>query len=81
MFIRYPASHVHVPVSIPFIVGLLNSLVDALKALKIYVLLIISSRFLCHSVIQDLLIVGCEEETGSNFNSFVMLIGRSHTRQ
>ena len=52
---------------VPFIVGLLNSLVNSLKALKIYVLFIISSRFLCHSIIQDLLIVGCEEGTGSNF--------------
>ena len=50
--------------------GLLNSLVNSLTALKIYVLFIfyiISSCFLCHSIFQDLLIVGCEEETGSNF--------------
>ena len=53
-----------------FIVGLLNSLVNPLKALKSYVLFIIfivSSCFLCHSIFQDLLIVGCEEGTSSNF--------------
>ena len=49
------------------IVGLLNSLVNSLKAFKNYVLFIISSCFLCHSIFQDLLIVGCEEGTGSNF--------------
>ena len=49
------------------IVGRLNSLVNSLTALKIYVLFILSSCFLCHSIFQDLLIVGCEEGTGSNY--------------
>ena len=54
---------------VPFIVGLLNSLVNSLNALKIYVLFIIfiiSSCFPCHSIFQDLLIVECEEGTGNN---------------
>ena len=48
----------------------INSLVNSLKALKIYdlfIIFIICSCFFCHSIFQDLLIVGCEEGTGSNF--------------
>ena len=81
--IRYPASHVHVhvPGRVPFIVGLLNSFVNSLKALKIYVLFfsfIISSCFPCHSIFQDLLIVECEEGTGSNFICYAYR-PKSHT--
>ena len=51
--------------------GHLNSLVNSLTALKIFyvlfILFIISSCFLFHLIFQDLLIVGCEEGTGSNF--------------
>ena len=39
----------------------------ALKLYVLFILFIISSRFLCRSIFQDLLTVGCEEGTGSNF--------------
>ena len=55
-----------------FIAELLNSLVNSLKAWKIYVLFI-TSCFLWHSIfqLQDLLVDVCEEGTGSNFICYV----------
>ena len=62
--------------------GLLNSLVNSLTALKIYVLFIvfiISSCFLCHSIFQDLLIVGWEEGKGSNFIFLILCLSAEVT--
>ena len=73
-------SDTHVPVSTlqeAIILGLLNSIVNSLKALKVYVFFnVIRSCFLWRSVFQLL-----DAKMKQAVISFVMFIGRSHTRQ